>query len=221
MILTSLLLTKDPVFWKNWFMNYLLLFSRKLTEIHIKSKVIEQTQVISNYNVFVYIQVFYILLCTYVSGEAKNVLNVAKSRHIETLVFLSLCLSFYHYIVLKCLQLLFHSSMIWSSLAFIARAFKFSTFYFVVKIHRLLHIIVPATFILYHGKYYISVNNNYLQLDKIYLFIKLFTVHKNYLLLIKVFTIINDYLPLLKLFIVNNNCLPLIEVFTVTIVIYG
>ena len=162
----------------------------------------------------------FIFCFAHVLGQAKNVLNVAKSQHIETLVFLSLCLSFYHYIVLKCLQLLFHSSMIWQWLAFMARAFKFSTFYFVVKIHRLLHIIVPATFILYHDLYYISVNNNYLQLDKIYLFIKLFTVHKNYFLLIKVFTINNDYLPLLKLFIVNNNCLPLIEVFTVTIVIY-
>ena len=46
-----------------------------------------------NYNVFIYFQVFYILLYTYILDQAKNVPNMTKLQQIKTLVNLPLSFS--------------------------------------------------------------------------------------------------------------------------------
>ena len=140
--------------------------------------------VMENYNVLIYFQMFYILLYIYNLDQAMNVINLTKSQQIKTRDFITV--SFQHYTVLKCLQLLFHPSKIYQSLAFIAVAFELSTFCIVLKIVRLLRTNFPVTFVIYQWQYCITVNNNYLPLGKYLLFIKLFN---NYLALIKIFTV--------------------------------
>ena len=85
-----------------------MLIAAKTSETNTKNKSFKKLDVVkkwkSDHNVFIHFQVFYILLYKYSLEQAKNVLNVAKSQHlIKTLVILSLSLTFYHYIVLKCL----------------------------------------------------------------------------------------------------------------------